>query len=163
MELGVLSWRLEADHYETDEELKKIRESRVVKDDTFRKHLRGCEFWFDFRTDVLEEGFQIERYCELVWTILNEKKQVAEILELDKDVASSGSVDIGGSSDSETAANDAITVEVKDGDTPCSHVFALASKIDEAEEHSCSSLVTQQVFDPIQQATKSKSPSAINP
>ncbi|KAL0650540.1 hypothetical protein Bca4012_093231 [Brassica carinata] len=111
VKLGVLSWRLEADHYETDEELKKIRESRVVKDDTFRKHLRGCEFWFDFRTDVLEEGFQIERYCELVWTILNEKKQVAEILELDKDVASSGSVDIGGSSDSETAANDAITVE----------------------------------------------------
>ncbi|XP_018471265.1 acireductone dioxygenase 2 isoform X3 [Raphanus sativus] len=26
-ELGVLSWRLDADHYETDEELKKIRES----------------------------------------------------------------------------------------------------------------------------------------
>ncbi|KAF2537792.1 hypothetical protein F2Q68_00023112, partial [Brassica cretica] len=50
----------------------------------------------------------------------------------------------------------------KDGDTPCSHVFALASKIDEAEEHSCSSLVTQQVFYPIQQATKSKSPSAIS-
>lgn len=24
--------------------------------------------------DVLEESFQIGRYCELVWTILNEKK-----------------------------------------------------------------------------------------
>lgn len=27
-ELGVLSWRLDADNYETDEELKKIREER---------------------------------------------------------------------------------------------------------------------------------------
>lgn len=27
-ELGVLSWRLDADNYETDEELKKIREDR---------------------------------------------------------------------------------------------------------------------------------------
>lgn len=27
-ELGVLSWRLDADNYETDEELKKIREAR---------------------------------------------------------------------------------------------------------------------------------------
>jgi len=27
-ELGVLSWRLDADNYETDEDLKKIRESR---------------------------------------------------------------------------------------------------------------------------------------
>ncbi|KAL0711577.1 hypothetical protein Bca4012_018555 [Brassica carinata] len=35
----------------------------------------------DTRYDVLEERFQIERYCELVWTILNEKK----IDELDKD------------------------------------------------------------------------------
>ncbi|CAH2079144.1 unnamed protein product [Thlaspi arvense] len=30
-ELGVLSWRLDADNYETDEELKKIRESRDLK------------------------------------------------------------------------------------------------------------------------------------
>lgn len=27
-ELGVLSWKLDADNYETDEELKKIREAR---------------------------------------------------------------------------------------------------------------------------------------
>ncbi|KAL0896566.1 hypothetical protein Bca101_080527 [Brassica carinata] len=182
----------------------------VVKEDTFRKPpLRGCEFWFDSRSDVLEESFQIERYCEQVWTILNEKKKIDE---LGKDVASaSGSGDIGGSSDSdktlsaatlpdadtssakssvdedentssisdaltndteevdletslkphETAANDAITVEVaEDGDTPCSSVLALASKIVEAEEHSCSSLVTHQVIDPIKQATENKSPSS---
>ncbi|CAH8385427.1 unnamed protein product [Eruca vesicaria subsp. sativa] len=185
----------------------------VVKDDTFRKlPLRGCEFWFDFRTDVLEESFQIERYCELVWRILNEKKQVVEIDELDKDVASSGNGDIGGSSDSdktllsatlpdadtssakssvdedentssisdaltsetkgstndtedarlkphETEANDEITVEVvEDVDTSLSPV--LESKIEVAEEHSCSSLVTHQVFDPIKQAPENKSPSA---
>lgn len=28
VELGVVSWRLDADNYETDEELKKIREAR---------------------------------------------------------------------------------------------------------------------------------------
>lgn len=60
--------------------------------------------------DVLEENFQNERYCELVWRILNEKKkQDAEIDELDKDsvslqndMASSGSGDSRdlGSSDS---------------------------------------------------------------
>lgn len=187
----------------------------VVKDDAFRKPpLRGCEFWFDFRTDVLEESFQIERYCEIVWAILNEKKRVDEIVELDKDVASSGSGDIGGgSSDSdktlsatipdadtsssksspdedentssisdalttetkdsteaidpetslkpqETEPHDLITVEVindgqvgEDGDTSSSPV--LGNKIVEAEEHSCSSLVTQQ-------APEIKSPSAIS-
>ncbi|KAG2309440.1 hypothetical protein Bca52824_029188 [Brassica carinata] len=184
----------------------------VVKEDTFRKPLRGYEFWFDSRSDVLEERFQIERYCELVWTILNEKK----IDKPDKDVASPGSGDVC-SSDSdktvsatlpnadtssakssldedentssisdgqtietkdstndaedvdletslkpqETAANDEVTAEVaEDGDTPCSSVLALASKIVEAEEHSCSSLVTHQVIDPIKQATENKSPSS---
>lgn len=38
----------------------------------------------------------------------------------------------------------------------------LVSKIDEAEEHSCSSLVTDQVFDPIKQAPENKSSSAIS-
>lgn len=48
---------------------------------------------------MLEESFQMERYCEIVWAILNEKKQAAEIVELEKDVASSGSGgDIGGGS-----------------------------------------------------------------
>lgn len=47
---------------------------------------------------MLEESFQMERYCEIVWAILNEKKRVDEIVELDKDVASSGSGDIGGGS-----------------------------------------------------------------
>ncbi|KAF8088372.1 hypothetical protein N665_0544s0019 [Sinapis alba] len=190
----------------------------VVKDDTFRKPLRGYEFWFDFRTDVLEESVQIERYCELVWTILNEKKKqvAAEIDELGKYVASSGSGDVC-SSDSdkavtailpnadtssakssldedentssisnsltndtkgstndieevdletslkpqETAANGAITAEVvEDVDTSCSPV--LENKIVEAEEHSCSSLVTHQVSDPIKQLTENKSPSAIS-
>ncbi|KAJ0259382.1 Rho_N domain-containing protein [Hirschfeldia incana] len=179
----------------------------VVKEDTFRsKPLRGCEFWFDFRTDVLEESYQIERYCELVWTILNEKK----IDELGKDLSSSPDTTLSAtlpdddtSSDKssldedentssisdaqtmqnkdptndtedvdpetnlkkpqETAADDAITVEVaEDGDTPCSPVLALESMIEEAEEHSCSSLVTQQVSDPIKQVTENKFPSAIS-
>ncbi|EOA27089.1 hypothetical protein CARUB_v10023186mg [Capsella rubella] len=198
----------------------------VVKDDTCRKQtLRGCEFWFDCRTDVLEEHFQNERYCEKVWRILNEKKQDVVIVELDKDAislqndtASSGSGDSHaiGSSDSdktlsatlpvvvtsssksllddddentssisdaqtfetrdssndtqeiepetrlkpqETAANDPLTVEVaEDADTSSSP--ALANKIEEAEEHSCSSLVTD--FDPIKQAPENKSSSAIS-
>lgn len=37
---------------------------------------------------MLEENFQNERYCELVWRILTEKKQDAEIIELDKDSVS---------------------------------------------------------------------------
>jgi hypothetical protein len=51
--------------------------------------------------DVLEENFQNEKYCELVWRILTEKKrQVTEIAELERvsvsvsaqnDTASSGS------------------------------------------------------------------------
>ncbi|XP_010505939.1 PREDICTED: uncharacterized protein LOC104782647 [Camelina sativa] len=204
----------------------------VVKDDTFRKQtLRGCEFWFDYRTDVLEENFQNEWYCELVWRLLNEKKQdVVVIVELDKDplslqndTASSGSGDsqhpTGSSSDSdktlsvvlpdaadtsssksvldedentssvsdaqtvvttetrdssndteeiepearlkpqETAANDPLIAEVaEDADTSSSPV--LASKIEEAEEHSCSSLVTE--FDPVKQAPDSKSSSSIS-
>ncbi|VVB03029.1 unnamed protein product [Arabis nemorensis] len=169
--------------------------------------------------DVLEENFQNERYCELVWRILNEKKQIVEIDELDKDMASSGTGDSRdiGSSDSdktrsavlpdadtssgksaldedentsgisdaqtietrdsstdieeidsetrlkpqETAANDPPTVEVaEDADTSSSPV--LANKIDEAEEHSCSSLVTDQVFDPIKLAPENKSSSPIS-
>ncbi|CAD5321060.1 unnamed protein product [Arabidopsis thaliana] len=208
---------------------------RVVQDDTFRKQtVRRCEFWFDFRTDVLEENFQNEKYCELVWRILTEKKrQVTEIAELERvsvsvsaqnDTASSGSggdlheidssdsdktlsttlpdsdtssaklaldddentssisdaqtaqtVQIRDSSNDdtediepetrlmphETAANDPLTVEVaEDADTSSSPV--LESKIDEAEEHSCSSLVTDQVFDPIKQALENKSSSAIS-
>ncbi|CAA0376198.1 unnamed protein product [Arabidopsis thaliana] len=207
----------------------------VVQDDTFRKQtVRRCEFWFDFRTDVLEENFQNEKYCELVWRILTEKKrQVTEIAELERvsvsvsaqnDTASSGSggdlheidssdsdktlsttlpdsdtssaklaldddentssisdaqtaqtVQIRDSSNDdtediepetrlmphETAANDPLTVEVaEDADTSSSPV--LESKIDEAEEHSCSSLVTDQVFDPIKQALENKSSSAIS-
>nr|AAB84337.1 hypothetical protein [Arabidopsis thaliana] len=218
-----------------------------VQDDTFRKQtVRRCEFWFDFRTDVLEENFQNEKYCELVWRILTEKKrQVTEIAELERvsvsvsaqnDTASSGSggdlheidssdsiltrsnllcllqdktlsttlpdsdtssaklaldddentssisdaqtaqtVQIRDSSNDdtediepetrlmphETAANDPLTVEVaEDADTSSSPV--LESKIDEAEEHSCSSLVTDQVFDPIKQALENKSSSAIS-
>ncbi|CAE6043365.1 unnamed protein product [Arabidopsis arenosa] len=205
----------------------------VQQDDTFRKQtLRRCEFWFDCRTDVLEENIQNEKYCEQVWRILTEKKkkkQVVAIAELEErvsvsvqnDTASSGS---GGdlheidSSDSDktlsatlpdsdtssaklalydddntssisdaqtiqtrdstnddteeiepetrlithdTAANDPLTVEVtEDADTSSSPV--LASKIDESEEHSCSSLVTDQVFDPIKQAPENKSSSAIS-
>lgn len=38
---------------------------------------------------MLEEKFQNEKYCELVWRILNEKKKpVVEIDELDKDSVS---------------------------------------------------------------------------
>lgn len=48
----------------------------------------------------------------------------------------------------------------EDADTSSSPV--LASKIEEAEEHSCSSLVTDQVFDPIKQAPENKSSSAIS-
>lgn len=62
-------------------------------------------------SDVLEEHFLNERYCEQVWRILNEKKQDVVIVELHKDslsllndTASSGSVgdshDVIGSSDS---------------------------------------------------------------
>ncbi|CAN7138135.1 unnamed protein product [Brassica rapa subsp. narinosa] len=173
----------------------------VVKDDAFRKPppLRGCEFWFDFRTDVLEESFQIERYCEIVWTILNEKKQVDELvgssdsdktlsaatlpdadtssakssLDEDENTSSISDAKTSETKDStndteeadlearlkpqETEPNDAITVEVaEDGDTPpCSPVLALASTIEEAEEHSCSSFVTHQ-------ALENKSPSAIS-
>lgn len=48
----------------------------------------------------------------------------------------------------------------EDADTSSSPV--LASKVEEAEEHSCSSLVTDQVFDPIKQAPENKSSSAIS-
>lgn len=41
--------------------------------------LRVFPFWVVL-VDVLEESFQIERYCEIVWTILNEKKQVDELV-----------------------------------------------------------------------------------
>ena len=41
--------------------------------------LRVFPFWVVL-VDVLEESFQIERYCEIVWAILNEKKQVAELV-----------------------------------------------------------------------------------
>ncbi|XP_018478597.1 uncharacterized protein LOC108849538 [Raphanus sativus] len=176
----------------------------VVKDDTFGKQLplRGCEFWFDFRTDVLEESFQIGRYCELVWTILNEKKidelgsppdsdktlsatlpdadtsSAKSSLDEDENTSSISDAQTMQNKDStneteevdpetnlkpqeETAeANEEITVEVvEDVDTSLSPV--LGNNIEEAEEHSCSSLVTQQVFDPIKQAPENKSPSAI--
>ncbi|KAL1206860.1 hypothetical protein V5N11_001878 [Cardamine amara subsp. amara] len=199
----------------------------VVEDDTFRKQtMRGCEFWFDCRTDVLEENFQNEKYCELVWRILSEKKQDVEIDEVDKvsvsiqnDMVSSGS---GGSDDvdssdsdktlsaslpdadtssaksaldedentssisdaqtietsdssneteeieletrlkpQETAANGPLTVEVSE-DADTSSCPVLGSKVEEAEEHSCSSLVTDQVLDPIKQAPGKKSSSAIS-
>lgn len=48
----------------------------------------------------------------------------------------------------------------EDVDTSSSPV--LASKIEEAEEHSCSSLVTDQVLDPVKQAPENKSSSAIS-
>lgn len=71
-----------------------------------------CFFWISMVfSDVLEEHFLNERYCEQVWRILNEKKQDVVIVELHKDslsllndTASSGSGgdshDIIGSSDS---------------------------------------------------------------
>ncbi|CAA7057172.1 unnamed protein product [Microthlaspi erraticum] len=203
----------------------------VVQDDTFRKQiLRGCEFWFDFRTDVLEVNFQNERYCELVWRILTEKKQDAEMIELDKDsaslqieMASSGTAtgdshDVITSSDSdktvsailpdaetsssnsaldedensssisdaqtietrdssnekegvdpetrlkpqEAPANDPVAVEVAEDADKISLSPVLAGKIEEAEEHSCSSLVTDQVSDPIKPAPEDKSSSDIS-
>ncbi|CAN8317861.1 unnamed protein product [Cochlearia groenlandica] len=192
----------------------------LVKDDTLHKQtLRRYEFWFDCRTDVLEENFQNQMYCEQVWRILNEKKKTkkkkVDLVLSQDDVASSGSGDSldvascvpqdktlkdGDTSSAksaldeedentssisdaqttetkdstnnteetdqetrvtpeETAVNNTIIVEVaENADTSFSPV--LASKIEEAEEHSCSSLVTDQVFDPIKKPPREIFPSA---
>lgn len=53
-ELGVLSWRLDADNYETDPELKKIRESRgysyvvcyLTQIMICEKYIKHCLFLF---------------------------------------------------------------------------------------------------------------------
>lgn len=48
-ELGVLSWRLDADNYENDEELKKIREERgysyMVIELAFNVNMGLCVFY----------------------------------------------------------------------------------------------------------------------
>ncbi|ESQ52875.1 hypothetical protein EUTSA_v10016632mg [Eutrema salsugineum] len=200
----------------------------VVQEEPPFKPLRGYEFWFDPRTDVLEEEYQNEKYCEQVRRILDGKKQDTESNELDKvsdslqkDMASSGAGDspeiVSSDSDKtlsaispdadtssaksaldedentssisdaqtketkdssndtqvidpetrkpqETSANDPITVEegkvAEDADISSSPVFA--SKSEEAEEHSPSSLVTDQVFDPIKQAPENRSLSELS-
>ncbi|CAN8284710.1 unnamed protein product [Cochlearia groenlandica] len=48
----------------------------VLKDALCKQRLGGCEFWFDYRTDVLEECYQNKRYCEKVWLILSDYKKL---------------------------------------------------------------------------------------
>ncbi|KAH8495714.1 hypothetical protein H0E87_018772 [Populus deltoides] len=64
---GVLSWRLDADNYETDEELKKIREERgyscVDFGEVFPEKLPNYE---EKIKDIFEEHFHTDeeiRYC----------------------------------------------------------------------------------------------------
>lgn len=55
VELGVLSWRLDADNYETDEELKKIREDRGYSYMVCRSNSQW--FMYLFLTGLWEEQF----------------------------------------------------------------------------------------------------------
>lgn len=55
VELGVLSWRLDADNYETDEELKKIREDRGYS--YMVCHSNSQWFMYLFLTGLWENNF----------------------------------------------------------------------------------------------------------